>query len=61
MPKYDVRENAILDNTHDVFDIATGEVAIINDTWLGALPFEDAGDAADLLNAILAKRDGQLN
>jgi hypothetical protein len=61
MPKYDVRENIISDNTHDVVDAATGEVVIVNDTWLGALPFEDADDVADLLNVVHARRGGLLN
>ena len=61
MSKFSVRETENYENAYDVFDTATGDVVIINDTWLGAIPFEDAGNAADLLNAIHGKRDGMLH
>ena len=61
MSKFSVRETANGDDVYDVFDTGTGEVVIINETWLGAIPLEEAGDAADLLNVIHAKRDGLLN
>lgn len=61
MQKYDVRQNLSSREIHDVVDTATGEVAVIDDTWLGALRLEDAGAAADWLNAITARREGLLN
>ena len=61
MSKFSVRETANGNDVYDVFDMGTGDVVVINDTWLGAIPLEDAGDAADLLNLIHAKRDGLLN
>lgn len=61
MPKFNVRETPDISDAFDVFDASTGNVAIVNDTWLGAISHEDADDAADLLNAIHARRDGLLN
>lgn len=61
MSKFSVRENENCEDAYDVFDTGTGDVVIINDTWLGAISLEDADSAAELLNVIHAKRDGLLN
>lgn len=61
MPKFNVRETFQGTDVFDVYDTETGHIAIVNGTWLGAIPYDDADDAADLLNVIYAKLNGLLN
>ncbi len=50
MPKYDARENAISGKTPVVYDISTGEVVIINDSWLLPSPFDGDEDISNFVD-----------
>jgi hypothetical protein len=61
VPRFDVRKTNLADDAFDVIDTDTEYVVIVNDLWLGAISYEDADHAVDMLNLLYAKREGLVN
>ena len=55
--RYGMRENAD-DGFWTVFDVFTGQPALINDTEMNMLEMEEADDLVDLLNRLYIERRG---
>lgn len=57
--RYDMRPSENRLGFWTVYDIFTGEPAVVNDTVMDALDMDDADDLVDLLNSeYIARRSG---